>query len=157
MNRFRTLFFAAAVAFATAAHAHAYELGDLTIDHPWSRATPAAAPVGAGYLTIINKGKTADRLVSGTSTVSARVEIHDMAIVDGVMRMRALDQGIVVPPGGKIEFKPGGHHIMLIGLKQPIAKDSTFKGTLTFEKAGTIEIEYKVEGMGKAPAGHAGH
>lgn len=158
MIRFRTLALVGALAVSAAtARAHAYELGDLTIDHPWSRATPASAPVGAGYLVVTNRGKTDDRLVSGTSTVSTKVEIHDMAIVDGVMRMRALDQGIVVPAGGKIEFKPGGYHIMLIGLKQPIAKDSSFKGTLTFEKAGTIEIEYRVEGMGKAPAGHAGH
>jgi copper(I)-binding protein len=80
-----------------------------------------------------------------------------MAVIDGSMRMRALDKGIEVPAGGKVEFKPGGYHIMFIGLKAPIAKDTAFKGTLTFEKAGTIEVEYKVESMGKAPAGHSGH
>jgi copper(I)-binding protein len=80
-----------------------------------------------------------------------------MSVTDGIMRMRALDQGIEIPAGGKIEFKPGGYHIMFIGLKQPIARDSRFKGTLTFEKAGTVEVEYVVEGMGKAPAGHSGH
>jgi copper(I)-binding protein len=157
MIRFRTLAFVGALAIASLAHAHAYELGDLTIDHPWSRATPAAAPVGAGYLVVTNKGKTADRLVSASAGISAKVEIHEMAIIDGVMRMRALDQGIVIPPGGKVEFKPGGYHIMFIGLKQPIAKDSSFKGTLTFEKAGTVEVEYKVQGMGGAAAGHSGH
>jgi len=158
MIRFHTLAVAGALALAAStAFAHAYKLGDLEIDHPWSRATPAAAPVGAGYLSVTNKGTTADRLVSAGSDVSAKVELHEMAVIDGVMRMRALDKGIEIPAGGKLEFKPGGYHIMFIGLKQPFAKDTTFKGTLTFEKAGTIAIEYKVEGMGKAPAGHSGH
>ena len=158
MIRIRTLALAGALALSTAtALALDYKAGDLEIDHPWSRATPAAAPVGAGYMTITNKGTTADRLISGTSDVSAKVEIHEMAVVDGVMRMRALDKGIDIPAGGKVEFKPGGYHIMLIGLKRPITKESGFKGTLTFEKAGTVEIEYEVESMGKAPAGHSGH
>ena len=159
MTRIVTLALAGALAVsATAALAADYTLGDLTIAKPWSRATPAAAPVGAGYLTVTNAGKTADRLVSAASGVSAKVEIHEMAVIDGVMRMRALDQGIEVPAGGKIEFKPGGFHIMFIGLKQPIAKDTKFKGTLTFEKAGTVEVEYEVQGMGGgAAAGHSGH
>ena len=157
MTFFRTLAFAGALTVATLTQAHAYDLGDLTIDQPWSRATPAAAPVGAGYLVVTNKGKADDRLVSAGADVSAKVEIHEMAVVDGVMRMRALDRGIVVPAGGKVEFKPGGYHIMFIGLKQPLAKDTSFKGTLTFEKAGTIEVEYKVQGMGGAAAGHTGH
>jgi copper(I)-binding protein len=158
MTFLKTLAFATClVASIGAADAADYTLGDLTIGHPWSRATPPAAPVGAGYLTVVNAGKTADRLISGASDISAKVEIHEMSVTDGIMRMRALDDGIAVPAGGKIEFKPGGYHIMFIGLKKPIAKDSRFKGTLTFEKAGTIEVEFLVEGMGKAPAGHMGH
>ena len=152
----KTLAFAALLAVSLSA-AHAQTVGDLSIEHPWSRATPPAAPVGAGYLVVTNKGKTADRLVSAASDISAKVELHEMAITDGIMRMRALDQGIAVPAGGKVEFKPGGYHIMFIGLKKPIAKDSRFKGTLPFEKAGTVEVEYVVEAMGKAPAGHSGH
>lgn len=143
-------------ASASVASAHDYKLGDLTIDHPWSRATPKAAPVGAGYLTIVNAGKTADRLVSVASDISTKVEIHEMAVVDGVMRMRGLDGGIAVPAGGKVEFKPGGYHIMFIGLKQPIAKDSTFKGTLTFEKAGSVTVDFQTEAMGGMPA-HGTH
>jgi copper(I)-binding protein len=158
MTGLRTLALAGALAFAaTLSAARAERLGDLEIDHPWSRATPAAAPVGAGYLTIVNKGTSADRLVSAGSDISNRVEIHEMAVIDGIMRMRGLDQGIEVPAGGKVEFKPGGYHIMFIGLKAPIARNSSFKGTLTFEKAGTVEVEYKVEAMGMAPAGHSGH
>ncbi len=144
-------------ACGSVASAHDYEVGDLTIDHPWSRATPKAAPVGAGYLTIVNKGKTADRLVSASSAISAKVEIHEMAVIDGVMRMRGLDDGIAVPAGGKVEFKPGGYHIMFIGLKQPIAKDATFKGSLTFEKAGTVAVDFKVEAMGGKPPAHGAH
>ena len=158
MIRSRILAIAAVLAFTAApALAGDLEVGDLEIGHPWSRATPPAAPVGAGYLTVTNKGATADRLVSAASDVSARVEIHEMAVIDGVMRMRALDKGIEIPAGGRIEFKPGGFHIMFIGLKQPLAKDTTFKGTLTFEKAGTVAVDYKVEGMGGGAAGHSGH
>lgn len=158
MIRSRTLAIAAVLALSTAsAFAHDYKLGDLEIGHPWSRATPNAAPVGAGYLTVANKGATADRLLSAASDVSAKVEIHEMAVIDGVMRMRALDKGIEIPAGGKVEFKPGGFHIMFIGLKQPLAKNTAFKGTLTFEKAGTVAVEYMVEGMGGAAGGHTGH
>ncbi len=158
MSRIHTLALAGLLTLAAGlAQARDYEAGDLRIAHPWSRATPNAAPVGAGYLVVTNTGKTADRLVSAAAGVSAKVEIHEMAVIDGVMRMRALDKGIEIPAGGKVEFKPGGYHIMFIGLKQPLAKDTSFKGTLTFEKAGTVEVEYTVEGMAGAAAGHSGH
>ena len=95
MKTLKTLALAAVLALAAgAASAHEYKLGDLEIGHPWSRATPNAAPVGAGYMTVTNKGKTADRLVAAGSDISSKVEIHEMAVIDGVMKMRALDKGI---------------------------------------------------------------
>lgn len=147
-----------ALALSTgAAHAHGYKIGALEIGHPWSRATPASAPVAGGFLTVTNTGTTADRLVSASSDAAARVEVHEMAVIDGVMKMRPLDKGIEVPAGGKLELKPGSYHIMFIGLKKPFAKGDAVKGALTFEKAGRVEVEFAVEEMGAKMPGHTGH
>jgi periplasmic copper chaperone A len=148
-----------AFSLAQDALAHDYKLGALKIGHPWSRATPAGAKVGGGYLSIENTGAEPDRLVSASASVAGRVEVHEMAVTNGVMTMRPLEAGIVVPPGGKVELKPGGFHIMFMDLKQPLKQDERLKGTLVFEKAGTVEVEFKVEAVGaRAAAGeHAGH
>ena len=158
MKTLRTLALACGLAFLTtgAAFAHGYELGALKIGHPWSRATPKSAPVGGGFLTITNTGTTADRLVSVSADVSQKVEIHEMAIVDGVMRMRALDGGLAVPAGGEVALKPGGYHVMFIGLKAPLEAGTSFKGRLTFEKAGTVDVEFQVESMAAKVPDHSG-
>ena len=137
------------------ASAHEYKLGTLEIAHPWSRATPAGAPVGAGYMVVTNTG-AADRLVAATADVSDRVEIHEMSVVDGVMKMRALDKGIEVPAGGRLELKPGSYHIMFIGLKKPLVKGEKVKGSLSFEKAGKVDVEYAIEDVAakQQPSGH---
>ena len=142
----------------SAATAHDYTLGALKIGHPWSRAMPKGAPVGPGFLTVTNTGTTADRLIAANADVSAKVEIHEMAVVDGVMKMRALDKGLEIPAGGTVELKPGGYHIMFIGLKAPFEAGQRFKGTVTFEKAGTVEVDYEIEAMAtkmQPPQGHA--
>ncbi|NLH79635.1 MAG: copper chaperone PCu(A)C [Phyllobacteriaceae bacterium] len=158
MKTLRTLALASGLALLTtgAALAHGYKLGALEIGHPWSRATPKSAPVGGGYLTITNTGTTADRLVAVSADVSQKVELHEMAVVDGVMKMRALDDGVVVPAGGKVELKPGGHHVMFIGLKAQFAAGTSFKGTLTFEKAGKVDVEFQVEDMAAKMPEHSG-
>lgn len=148
--------FGAVLLAAAPAVAHDYRLGDLVIDHPWTRATPAGAPVAGGFFKVRNTGKTADRLISGTSEVAGTFEIHEMAVVDGIMKMRALDKGIEIPPGGEVVLKPGGLHVMFIGLASPLKEGATVKGTLVFEKAGKIEVEYKVEAIA-AGASHGGH
>ena len=147
--------------FATA---HEFKAGPLKIGHPWSRATPAGAKVGGGYLSIENTGTTADRLVSVSVPFAARSEIHEMAVKDGIMTMRPLDQGIELPAGKKVEFKPGGYHIMFMELKQQLKQGEMMKGTLTFEKAGTVDVEFKVDSIaakGDAAKGgegeHKGH
>ncbi|AOO80453.1 hypothetical protein BHK69_08245 [Bosea vaviloviae] len=138
---------------SAAAFAHEYKAGPLKIGHPWSRATPAGAKVGGGYLSIENTGATPDRLVSISVPFADSVEMHEMAVVDGIMTMRPLENGLAIASGAKIEFKPGGYHIMFMDLKQPLKQDEMLKGTLTFEKAGTVEVAFKVETMGaKAPA-----
>ena len=151
---------AAALALAaTAASAHEFKVGSLEIDHPWARATPKGASVGGGYLKITNKGTEPDRLVGGSSPVAGKFEIHEMAMDGGVMKMRPLPDGVEIKPGQTVEFKPGGFHIMMVGLKQPLEAGKMVKGTLVFEKAGTVDIEYKVEPIGATPkAGdHGGH
>ena len=144
------------VAFASGAFAHEFTLGTLHIGHPWSRATPKGASVGAGYLVIENRGATADRLISVSSAISERAEIHEMAVTDGVMRMRPLAKGVEIASGMTAKIEPGGLHLMFPGLKRPLEKGERFKATLNFEKAGTIEVEFVVEAMGGEPA-HMGH
>ena len=130
------------------AAAHEFKLGDLTIGHPWSRATPGGAKIGGGYLTVTNNGSAPDRLVAATTNVADRVEIHEMAMNNGVMTMRQIPGGIPVPPGQTVAFAPGGYHLMLMGLKAPLKEGDRVKATLTFEKAGPIEVTINVEGIG---------
>ncbi|RJF90167.1 copper chaperone PCu(A)C [Oleomonas cavernae] len=138
--------------FASLAQAHEYELGPLEILHPWSRATPGAATVGGGYFTIENKGDTPDRLVLVSSDIAEKVQIHEMAMsADGMSSMKELTDGLVVPAKGAVELKPGAIHLMFIGLKHPLKEGEPFLATLSFEKAGTVEVKFVV-----GPAGAAG-
>ncbi|MDR7034391.1 copper chaperone PCu(A)C [Mesorhizobium sp. BE184] len=128
--------------------AHEFKLGQLDIDHPWSRATPPGASVAGGYFTVANEGSTPDRLVSISSDISEKAEMHEMTVKDGVMTMRPVQGGLEVPAGGKLELAPGGYHLMFIGLKQAPKAGEKFAATLTFEKAGSIPVEFDVEAMG---------
>ena len=153
----RSFVFAVAVAFAvSAAQAHEYNLGSLKIGHPWARATPKGATVAGGYLKITNNGTAPDRLIGGSAAFAGRFEIHEMSEQGGVMKMRHLPKGIEVKPGETVELKPGSFHLMFMELKQPLVKDQKPrpKGTLVFEKAGTIEVEYAVEAVGGSTGGH---
>lgn len=136
----------AATPFMT--EAHEFKAGDLTIGHPWSRATPGGAKVGGGYLTVTNKGSAPDRLIAATAAVADHVEIHEMATKDGVMTMRAQPNGVTIEPGKTVAFSPGGYHLMLMGLKSPLKEGDRVKAVLTFEKAGKVEVTINVEGMG---------
>jgi copper(I)-binding protein len=143
---------AAAMALAApAALAHDYKAGEIEIGHPWARATPRGASVAAGYIKLTNTGSTPDRLVGGTSEAAGRVEIHEMTMTDGVMQMRPLKDGIELKPGQTVELKSGSFHLMMVGLKQQLQQGQRIKGTLIFEKAGPVDIEYQVEGIGGAP------
>ncbi|MFN0262706.1 copper chaperone PCu(A)C [Tepidamorphus sp. 3E244] len=134
--------------------AHEYKLGDLHIDHPWARATPGAAKVGGGYLTVTNNGTEADRLVSGSATFADKVEFHEMKTDGGTMVMRPVEGGIEVPAGETVELKPGGLHVMFMGLSEQLVEGEKRKVTLTFEKAGDVEVEFSVDKIGaKEPGG----
>lgn len=156
MTGFLRAAFVIAIVLAWAAPAAAADVkaGDLQITTPWTRATPKGAKVGGGYLVITNTGKTADRLTAGSSDISERFEIHEMTMTDGVMKMRPLASGLEIKPGQKVELKPGGYHIMFMDLKKPLAQGDTVKVTLTFEKAGKVEVEFPVAALGaQAPVG----
>ena len=147
----------ATVALTGAAVAHDYKAGTLQIDHPWSRATPGGASVAAGYLVVKNTGTAPDRLISATVPFAGRVEIHEMAMKDGVMVMRPIPDGLTIPAGGSVELKPGGYHIMFMDLKSPLKEGTSVDGTLTFEKAGSVPVKFQVEGLGASGSAHPGH
>src|SRR5512138_863180 len=134
------------------ASAHEITAGTLTIQHPWARATPPAAKVGALYLTVHNNGAEADRLTGVSTDAAEHCELHLSETSNGTMTMRMVD-GIDVPAGGTAAFAPQGAHIMLMGLKAPLKKGTQFPATLHFEKAGDVAVEVVVQGIADlAPA-----
>ena len=158
---------AALVLLAQTPAAFAQQAAPAAIDitQAWSRATPGGAPVGAGYLALTNRGAQADRLIGGSSDVAARIEVHEMSMDNGVMKMRELAGGLEVKPGQTVTLKPGGHHLMLMGLKRGLKEGERFKAQLDFASGGKTEVEFVVQGMGAAaapgamaaPAGHNHH
>ncbi len=155
--RFTAIFAALFALIATAAPAHEYKLGALEIKHPWARATPKGASVAGGYLKIINTGTTPDRLIGGSATVAGKFEIHEMKMNNGVMQMRPVTGGIEIKPGETVELKPGSYHLMFLNIKAPFEQGKRVKGTLVFEKAGLIEVEYAAEAVGASPKAGTHH
>ncbi len=136
------------------------QFGALEITASFTRATLPNAPTGGGYMTIANHGREADRLLSATSPAASVVEIHRMSVENDVMRMQALPDGVEIPPGGTVTLAPGGLHLMFISLAQPFVEGETIPVTLTFEKAGTVDVELPVAGIAAdapTPAPHATH
>jgi copper(I)-binding protein len=133
-----------------------FKAGDLVVEAPWVRATPKGAKVAGGYMKITNTGKEADRLIGGTIDRARRFEIHEMTMVDNVMRMRPLPNGIEIKSGETVELKPGGYHIMGLELEGGYSPGQIVKGTLKFEKAGTVDVEYKVSPVGAKQAPMSG-
>ena len=138
----------ALIAASTAAHAHSFKLGNIDIGHPYARVTVAGQPIGGGFLTLTNRGGD-DKLLSATAGVSASVEMHSMNMDGDVMRMRQVD-AIPLPAGKAVELKPGGYHLMFIGLKAPLKAGEKFPLKLKFEKAGEVEVIVNVEAPGAA-------
>lgn len=139
-------------------HATATEtkIGDLVIEQPWSRATPPGVKVAAGYMIIHNTGAAADTLLGGSASIADRIEVHESSEKDGVASMRKLDQGLEIPANGSVELKPGGLHLMLMGLKGALVAGEPVQLVLNFEKAGSVTVEFAVSPLGAG--GHdAGH
>jgi copper(I)-binding protein len=151
MNKFGIVI-AGVLALSSGAYAYDYKVGALEIDHPWSRAVPKGATVAAGYVTIRNTGTEPDRLMGGSTPVAGKFEVHEMSMDKGVMKMRPLPAGLEIKPGQTVELKPQSFHIMMTGLRQPIEKGKPFKGSLVFEKAGAVDVDFAVEGVGATPA-----
>jgi copper(I)-binding protein len=156
LKRF-TLVAAAFLAFigtaVTQASADDVKVGALQISAPWARATPKGAAVGGGYLKITNTGTAPDRLVGGTTSISGRLEVHEMSMSGNTMKMRQLTNGLEIKPGATVELKPGGVHIMFVGLKQQLQQGQHFKATLQFEKAGNVDVDFSIAGIGATNAG----
>lgn len=154
-----------AALLATAAfsvQAHEYKLGSLDIGHPYARATVPGQPAGGAYFSVENKGSSADKLIALSSPVAKTTEIHTMAMEGNLMKMREVDGGLEIKPGQKIAMQPGnGYHIMLMGLTQPLKAGDKVPLTLTFEKAGKIDVTVNVEDAAAAGKGdmkgHAHH
>jgi periplasmic copper chaperone A len=149
MRSFSKFAFAALlVAVAARALAQGTGTSSIAVQQPWARATPAGATTGAVYMTLNNKTGSADRLIGASSDAADKLQIHEMKVVNGVMQMRQLDNGLPIPAGGSVVLEPSSYHVMLIGLKKPLAPGETFPLTLTFQKAGNISVTVPVHAMG---------
>ncbi len=145
-----------AVSVPAAATAHEYEAGGVTVSHPWARATPGGATVGAAYVEISAKDGSTDTLVAASSPAAGRVEIHTHTMDNGVMKMRKLEK-LAIPGGSSVLLQPAGNHIMLFELKGPLKEGDLLPVTLIFEKAGEVKIEATIEPVGaKGPHGMNG-
>lgn len=148
---------AALILSASFAFAHEFKAGDLEIGHPWSKATIPGARVAGGFLDITNHGTAPDRLVKVSSDVAGLVQVHEMKVEDGMMKMGEVPGGIEIAPGATVELTPGGLHVMFMSIKQPFREGEKVKAVLTFEKAGDVAVEFKIEPANKGDDGHATH
>ena len=146
MNLRQLSFAALTLLISASSMAHDYRAGDISVDHPYARATVAGQTSGGAYLTLENKGKQGDELISAQSPAAKSVEIHTMSMTaDNVMRMREISS-IELKPQEKIVMQPGsGYHIMLLGLKTPLVAGEKVPLTLMFKKAGKVEAFISVE------------
>lgn len=131
---------------AFAAQAHEFKAGAITIGHPYARATAAGQPTGGGFMKLVNGGGN-DKLLSVSAEVSKAIELHEMKMEGDVMKMRQVE-GIELQAGKTVELKPGGYHLMFIGLKAPLKAGDSFPVKLKFEKAGEVTVDVKVEAPG---------
>ncbi|MEM8652520.1 MAG: copper chaperone PCu(A)C [Pseudomonadota bacterium] len=145
-----------AISFLVISMANAGEtkIGSLVISDQNIRATVASAKVAAGYLTIRNDGSQPDALLGGTVDFAAKVDVHEMKVTDGVMKMRPLADGLIIPPGETVILKSGAEHLMFMKLKEPMTEGETRTVRLSFEKAGEVEVKFPV---GSLSGKHSGH
>lgn len=131
---------------AAGSGAHGYEVGDLIVRHPWTRATPPGSKVAAGYLEIRNSGRQPDRLIGASTPAAERVELHVIVHQGDIRRMRAVE-AFDLPPRERLALRPGGPHLMIMGLKRDFAKGERVPLTLRFEKAGELRVELEVQAI----------
>jgi hypothetical protein len=121
-----------------------YRAGAIEVVRPWIRATPNGAPTAAGYLTIVNRGRSPDRLVSAASPLARKVELHEMSMAGGIMRMRALPDGLEIGAGQTLSLAAGADHLMLIGPTRAFRPGEKVPVTLDFAHAGSLTAEFDV-------------
>ncbi len=122
------------------------------VESAWARASAGMARNGGAYISVENEGRSDDRLVGARSDIAKRTEIHTHLEENSVMKMRRVD-GIELPAGGEIEMRPGGYHVMFIGLHKPLREGDRFPVILVFEKAGEVTVEVSVRGVGAMGGG----
>jgi len=122
----------------------------VTVENAWSRATPPGVPVGAGYMTIRNRGKDNDHLIAVSSPAAGAVQVHQSLMVNGEAQMRE-QKALLVPAGGSLVLEPGGYHLMLLDLKAPLVAGKRVPVTLQFEKSGAVTAQLVV-GKAGSPA-----
>jgi copper(I)-binding protein len=130
--------------------AQEYRLDPFLIDRPIARATAPGATTGVVFFTISNAGNTTDRLLRASTPIAAGVALHQMAVDEGMMKMRAVPS-LELRPGARLELQPGGYHLMLLDLKQPLKAGEKFPITLIFERAGALTVPVQVEPLGAMP------
>jgi uncharacterized protein YcnI len=131
-----------------------FQAGPIAVENLWLRATPGGAQVAGGYMKVTNTGSSPDRLIGGSLEGTSRVEIHEMKMEGDVMKMRRLERGLELKPGASVELSPGGYHLMGMGLQRQLTAGQVVKGTLQFEKAGTLNVEYQVKPIGGSEHDH---
>jgi len=144
------LLFALVFLAASPAVAETYTAGSIEVSNPWMRATPRGADVAGAYMSVANKGTEPDRLIGGSIAGVSGFEIHRMEMDGGVAKMRPVGGGLEIKPGQSVTLTPSSFHIMLMGLKQSFQQGQHVKGTLTFQKAGKLDVEFAVESVGAA-------
>ena len=140
----RVVILAAMALFHAAAPAQEFTAGSMKIVAPWSRALPPNAPAGAAYFRVENSGGESDRIVSARTDIADVVEIHTHEMDGGMMKMRRVES-VKVPAGSGVRFKPRGLHLMLFGLKEPLADGASYALTVVFEKAGELDVSVDVK------------
>ena len=140
----------------TVTSAQHYEAGDIHIQSPWARALPPTSPNGAVYLTLTNHGAHSDKLLRASADVAERVEVHSHTLKDGMMKMRRVES-VMLPPHEDVLFAPGGKHIMLMGLKQPLAAGDQFALLLEFDQTEQALVEVVVQMVDAEGAGKIHH
>jgi len=136
----------AALAILAASIASPQGAGPIAVANAWSRATPPGTQTGVAYLEIQNSGE-ADALVGASSPIASNVEIHEMTMDGGMMQMRELAR-LEIPARARVRFEPSGKHLMLIGLQHPLKEGETFPITLTFRRAGAMQVQAIVAALG---------
>lgn len=152
MNKYlQTLLLSAFTFFTAQTLAHEYSTGDIEIDHPWSREAPPTATVIAGFFQLKNNAQQDDYLISASTPVAKRVEIHTHEMSDGMMQMKQIDR-VKVAAQETVMFKPGGYHLMIFNPEKAYKQGERFPMTLTFQNAGEIKVELAVEKNGHVHA-----